>query len=81
MTILNHVSAQDISSKWSKVTRNEANAIKNVRSLGPGGKELQSRQSQGRRRSEGLHGHPHLLSLAGARLNAGGEPPGPKRLP
>ena len=33
MTDSNHVSAQDISSKWSKVTRNEANAIKNVEGL------------------------------------------------
>ena len=33
MTDSNHVSAQDISSKWSKVTQNEANAIKNVEGL------------------------------------------------
>jgi len=33
MTNLNHVSAQDISSKWSKVTQTEASAIKNVDSL------------------------------------------------
>ena len=29
----NHVSAQDISSKWSKLTESEAAAIKNVESL------------------------------------------------
>jgi hypothetical protein len=33
MTDSNHVCAQDISSKWSKVTQNEANAIKNVEGL------------------------------------------------
>jgi hypothetical protein len=33
MTGSNHVSAQDISSKWTKVTPSEANAIKNVESL------------------------------------------------
>jgi hypothetical protein len=33
MTNLNHVSAQDISSKWAKVTQNEAAAIKSVDDL------------------------------------------------
>ena len=33
MTNLNHVSAQDISSKWSKVTQTEAAAIKSVDAL------------------------------------------------
>jgi excinuclease UvrABC nuclease subunit len=33
MTSSNHVSAQDISAKWSKVTQNEAAAIRNVDSL------------------------------------------------
>ena len=33
MTNLNHVSAQDISAKWSKVTQTEAASIKNTDSL------------------------------------------------
>jgi hypothetical protein len=33
MTSSSHVSAQDISAKWSKVTQNEAAAIRNVDSL------------------------------------------------
>jgi hypothetical protein len=33
MTSSNRVSAQDISAKWSKVTQNEAAAIRNVDSL------------------------------------------------
>jgi hypothetical protein len=33
MTTLNHVSAQDISTKWAKVTPSEAAAIRNVDSL------------------------------------------------
>jgi hypothetical protein len=33
MTISNRVSAQDISSKWAKVSQTEANAIKNIEGL------------------------------------------------
>jgi hypothetical protein len=33
MTALNHISAKDISLKWSKVSEAEAGAIKNVEAL------------------------------------------------
>ena len=48
MTNSNHVSALDISAKWSKVTESEAAAIRNVDSLlGSGAEELWLGQGEG----------------------------------